>query len=121
MSVTPSQRTPREWPRLLLAFLLVGAVAVPLWQWSSAAADAEQWQRWTPERLGRLLLGPEQVASYLCFVWACLILWSRRREVSRQRQAFRLDLLPTEEGYRILPEDARPLLRKMDTMLHRRG
>jgi biopolymer transport protein ExbB/TolQ len=121
MSVTPSQRTPREWPRLLLALALVGAVAVPLWHWSSAAADAEQWQRWTPERLGRLLLGPEQVACYLCFVWACLILWGRRREVSRQRQAFALDLLPTEEGYRILPEDARPLLRKMDAALHRRG
>lgn len=120
MSVTPSQRTPREWPRLLLALVLVGAAAVPLWHWSSAA-DAEQWQRWTPERLGRLLLGPEQVASYLCFVWACLILWGRRREVSRQRQAFHLDLLPTEEGYRILPEDARPLLRKMDTALYRRG
>ena len=120
MSVTPSQRTPREWPRLLLALVLVGAVAVPLWHWS-AAADAEQWQRWTPERLGRLPLGPEQVACYLCFLWACLILAGRRREVSRQRGAFHLDLLPTEEGYRILPEDARPLTRKLDQIVSRRG
>jgi hypothetical protein len=32
----------------------------------------------------------------------------------RQRGAFSLGLLPTEEGVRILPEDARPLLRKLD-------
>src|SRR5262249_27151440 len=39
---------------------------------------------------------------------------SRYLEVRRQRKAFALDLLPTEEGARILPEDARPLQRKLD-------
>jgi MotA/TolQ/ExbB proton channel family len=122
MSVTPSQRSPREWPLLVLALILVGIVCVPLWQWSGRGGGDEGWSKWKdPERLGRLLIGPEQIASYCCFLWAALILLSRRREVSRQRQAFRLDLLPTEEGYRILPEDARPLLRKMETSLRRRG
>ena len=65
--------------------------------------------KWTPERLTRLFLGPEQVACYVCFVWAALILQSRYREVVPAAQAFRLELLPTEEGARILPEDARPL------------
>jgi biopolymer transport protein ExbB/TolQ len=47
-------------------------------------------------------------------VWAGLILLVRYREVLRQRGAFGLELLPTEEGARILPEDARPLARKVD-------
>jgi hypothetical protein len=38
----------------------------------------------------------------------------RYKEVLRQRRAFRLGFLPTEEGMRILPEDARPLMRKID-------
>src|SRR5262249_23134001 len=53
-------------------------------------------------------------------VWALLILQSRYREVLRQRQAFHLDLLPTEEGARILPEDARPLARKVEHVTARR-
>jgi nitrate/nitrite transporter NarK len=40
--------------------------------------------------------------------------------VWRQRQAFRLDLLPTEEGARILPEDARPLVRKVEQVTGKR-
>jgi biopolymer transport protein ExbB/TolQ len=47
-------------------------------------------------------------------VWTALILQSRYREVLRQRRAFNLELLPTEEGARILPEDARPLSRKVE-------
>ena len=43
------------------------------------------------------------------------------REVRRQRGAFYLDLLPTDEGARILPEDARPLARKLDAAMSRRG
>jgi hypothetical protein len=67
-----------------------------------------------------MLLGPEQVACYVCFAWAGFILLSRYLELRRQRQAFGLGLLPTEEGARILPEDARPLLRKVDQVTGRR-
>src|SRR5207249_9896347 len=66
------------------------------------------------QRLRHIFLGPEQVACYCCFTWGAFILLSRWLEVRRQRRVFDLDLLPTEPGSRILPEDARPLQRKLD-------
>lgn len=115
MSFPASHRPARELVLLVLALVGVGLVVVPLWQMTGTAESrAEFFARWTPERLSRLLLGPEQVACYVCFAWAGLILLSRYREIVRQRGAFHLELLPTEEGARILPEDARPLARKLD-------
>jgi hypothetical protein len=120
--VPASQRPTREWPLLVLALGIVCAICIPLWQWSSAGQPGgDQWSRWTPERIGRLLLGPEQIACYACFCWAAFILLSRYLEVRRQRRAFTLDLLPTEEGVRILPEDARPLQRKVEQVSARGG
>jgi biopolymer transport protein ExbB/TolQ len=122
MALTPSQKPTREWLLLVLAFALVAALVVPLWQWSEhSQAEANFWAKWTPERTGRLLLGPEQIACYCCAVWAGFIILSRYAEVRRQRWAFQLDILPTDEGARILPEDARPLLRKLDQITARRG
>lgn len=122
MALTPTQRQTREWPLLLLALSLVVAICVPLWQWSSGHdTGGEQWANWTPERLGRLFLGPEQIACYCSFAWAGFILLSRYLEVYRQRRAFQLGLLPTDEGVRILPEDARPLQRRVDQMAERGG
>ena len=122
MALTPTHRKTREWPLLVLALALVCAICIPLWQWSaSQQSDTEPWIRLTPERLGRLLLGPEQIACYCCFTWAAFILLGRYREVRRQRRAFDLGLLPTEDGSRILPEDARPQLRRLDQLTSRRG
>jgi hypothetical protein len=115
MSIPASHRPVREWLLLLIALVLVGAAVAPLWQLFGGLESREEWARkWTEKRLTQLFLGPEQVACYVCFVWAALILQSRIREVWRQRAAFRMDLLPTEEGARILPEDARPLTRKVE-------
>jgi biopolymer transport protein ExbB/TolQ len=119
MAITPTQRHTREWFLLILALALVGAICVPLWQWSGRTT--EELSQLTPQRLGRLLLGPEQIACYVCFVWAGFILFNRYMEVQRQRRAFKLELLPTEEGVRILPEDSRPLLRKVEEINNRRG
>lgn len=122
MAITATQRQTREWPLLLLALALVGAICIPLWQWSAGhAPGGEQWTAWTPERLGRLFLGPEQIACYCGFTWAGFILLSRYLEVYRQRRAFRLGLLPTDEGVRILPEDARPLQRRVEQVAARGG
>jgi MotA/TolQ/ExbB proton channel family len=121
MALTPTHRRTREWPLLILALALVCVICVPLWQWSSGGAGGEQWSRWTPERIGRLLLGPEQIACYAAFTWAGFILLGRYLEVRRQRAAFHLGLLPTDEGLRILPEDARPLQRKLEQLTARRG
>lgn len=121
MSIPASHRPAREWLLLVLALVVVGGVAVPLWQLAGGTESrADLAARWTPERLGKLFLGPEQLACYVCFLWAALILQSRYREVWRQRQAFHLELLPTEEGARILPEDARPLIRKLEQSTARR-
>jgi hypothetical protein len=106
----------------MLALALVCTLCIPLWQWSSAHdTGGEQWAKWTPERLGRLLLGPEQIGCYVCFTWAGFILLSRYLEVRRQRRAFHMGLLPTDEGVRILPEDARPLQRRVDQIGARGG
>jgi hypothetical protein len=113
MTLTPSQRPTREWPLLVLAVALVCAICVPLWQWSAGHGDAGE-TKWTAERFGRLLLGPEQIASYCCFTWAGLILLGRYLEVRRQRRAFALDLLPSDVGVCILPEDARILQRRVE-------
>jgi hypothetical protein len=122
MSIPSTRRTSREWLLLLAALLVVGVVVVPAWQLTgSSEARTAYLAKWTPERFGKLLIGPEQAICYICFVWAGLILLERHMEVLRQRKAFGYDLLPTEEGARILPEDARPLARKVDQTLARRG
>jgi hypothetical protein len=114
MAITPSQRPTREWPLLILALALVGTLCYPLWKWSATLETADTPYKTTLERASRLLLGPEQIACYCCFTWASFILLSRHLEQRRQRRAFGLGLLPTEEGARILPEDARPLQRKVE-------
>ena len=121
MPITPSQKPHREWLWLFLALVLVGGITVPLWQWAAPPENSpEYWSRWTPQRVAKLLLGPEQIACYLCFTWAGFILLNRYREVLRQRAAFGLELLPTDEGARILPEDARPLARKVEALTRQR-
>jgi len=122
MAITPSQRSSREWLLLFVALVLVIGICGPLWWWTQHGDTSriDPTGKWSPERIGRLLLGPEQIACYCFFTWAGLILFKRNLEVLRQRQAFRLELLPTDEGARILPEDSRPLLRKLDTVTNRR-
>jgi biopolymer transport protein ExbB/TolQ len=107
MTFSPSHRKAREWPLLVLALAIVCAICIPLWQLSAnQRPEGEGWSRWTPERLGRLFFGFEQILCYFAFTWAFLILANRWLEVRRQRRAFGLDLLSTEVGVRILPEDA---------------
>jgi hypothetical protein len=118
----PSLRSPREWVLLVLALGIVGVVVIPIWQTTqSSQSRQEMMAKWTPARFGKLLLGPEQCLCYVCFAWASLILLRRYMEVQRQRQAFGMELLPTDEGARILPEDARPLSRKVDQLSTTRG
>ncbi len=119
MSMSRSHRTLPEWPLLLLALALVAAICIPLWQWT-VANDASHVPL-TAERVARMLLGPEQIASYACFTWACFILFTRWLEARRQEKAFGLGLLPTEDGVRILPEDARVLQRRVDQLSSRGG
>src|SRR5262249_23110777 len=98
MALTPSQRPTREWPLLILALALVGSICFPLWKWTATQPfEGTAWGT-AIERGSRMLLGPEQVACYVCFTWAGFILLSRYLELRRQRRAFHLGLLPTDEG-----------------------
>ena len=122
MSLRNSQRSSREWLLLVVALIIVAGVVVPLWRMTGSEESRTAFlNNWTPERLGKLLIGPEQALCYLCFTWSGLILVRRYFEVRRQRTAFHYDLLPTDEGARILPEDARPLARKVDQVMTRHG
>jgi biopolymer transport protein ExbB/TolQ len=118
--MTPSQRPTREWPLLILTLALVGMIVYPLWQ-TYASNNVDSWFTWTPERWAKLLLGPEQVACYCCFVWGLFIFLGRYREARRQHRAFNLGLLSTEEGTRILPEDARGLQRRLEQLTAQQG
>src|SRR5947209_5134823 len=122
MALTPTQRPTREWPLLLLTLALVGFICFPMAQTLfPETSGVTQFASWDSERWGRLLLGPEQIACYCCFTWGSLILLSRYLELRRQRKAFDLPLLPTDEGARILHEDARRLQRELDAVVARRG
>jgi len=122
MALTPSHRPTREWPLLLLTLAIVGVICVPLYQGLSGPDGSSSLiPNWTAERWGRLLIGPEQIACYCCFVWASLILVSRYLEIRRQRKAFRLPFLPTEQGIRILYDDARPLQRRVEQFNQDKG
>src|ERR1043165_1578921 len=122
MALTPSRRPTREWLLLILALLVVGPICYPFWERIAGDSATEaSWFSWKPDRLGALLLGPEQIACYACFVWGALICINRYLEMRRQRGAFTLNLLPTEEGARILHEDARPLHRHLDQVSQEQG
>src|ERR1700722_11035149 len=120
MAFPASLRPTREWPLLILALALVCAICVPLWQYThSGQEDDPALVKWTPDRLGRLFLGPEQIACYAAFVWASFILAGRYLEVRRQHRAFGLELLPA--GQCILVEDSRDLQRRIDDRVGRGG
>lgn len=121
MALTRTHRQAREWPLMVFSLGLVLAACIPLKQW--VAEQPFEGTEWAPriERASRLLLGPEQVACYFCFTWGCFILLSCYLELRRQRRAFSYGLLPTEEGARILPEDARPIQRKAEQAVSQRG
>jgi biopolymer transport protein ExbB/TolQ len=122
MTLTPSQRPTREFPLLVLALAVVGAICFPLWSLlAEPEADSIWWAHWDRDRWARLLFGPEQLACYCCFAWAGFILLSRYLEVRRQRRAFALELLPTDDSARILPEDAPLLQRRLEELTAQHG
>lgn len=116
-TLRPSNKPTREGPLLVLSAAIVCAICVPLYQWSLAeGGEDDSTMMFTSERVRKMLLGPEKILCYAAFVWGGFILLSRYLEIRRQRRAFELNLLPTDEGARILPEDARPLQRKVDQL-----
>lgn len=120
MALTPSQRPTREWPLFVLAVGVVAALCVPYLQ-NLSADDPTSMLAWPVQRWIKLLIGPEQIACYCCFLWAFFIFLSRWSEVRRQRRGFKLGFLSTDEGTRILKEDARPIGRRIDQITQAKG
>lgn len=114
-------RTTRDGLLLVLAFGVVGLVCIPLWYSRFGHEVVEGGAKWDQDRVARLLLGPEQIICYAAFLWALLLLGARWLEVGRQRKAFAIDWLPTDPGFRILPEDAFDLLRRTEQRMARHG
>jgi biopolymer transport protein ExbB/TolQ len=108
-------------PWLIFSVLLVAGVGYLCWITFRSGSDASSWLSWDRERWAKLLMGPEQFVCYVCFLWGCFLFASRFFEVRRQRGAFKLGLLPTEDGARILPEDSRSLQRQVDQATARHG
>src|SRR5262249_3419170 len=80
---------------LILSLVVVGGICVPLYRWTQTSVDQlDSSGKWTPQRLGRLLLGPEQIAGYVFFSWACLVVPRREMAVRRPRTASALDPRP---------------------------
>jgi biopolymer transport protein ExbB/TolQ len=119
MASSQGPRHVREWLLLVLALVVTGAVCLPLWSFLGGGQEREAVV--TAERVTRMLLGPEQLACYACFVWACLILGVQYAELRRQRRAFQMVLLPSDDALRILPEDAPPLQRRVQQLIQGRG
>ena len=112
MSPRHAYRLRPEGPLFILAAVVVAAFCLPLMQVFPPVLAANLW--FSPDRLARLFLGPEQLLCYGCFTWACLILLARRRETVRQTRAFALDLIPTDPEWRLLPGDAAHWQRRIE-------
>jgi hypothetical protein len=123
MAFTPSQKPTREWPLLVLALATVGTITVLLYTYAPTrpGESGAAFHKWDAERITRLLLGPEQIASYIAFTWAAFILLGHYLEVRRQRRAFGLGLLSGTVGTRILPEDAFTLRHEVEARSARGG
>ena len=111
----------KELPRLMIALVLVGGISITLISYCVPGQFSFSSDKWTQQRLLKLLLGPEQILCYIAFTWALLILFAKKAEVLRQSEAFSLNLLSHDSSHRILPEDARLLQRKIADQAKDRG
>jgi biopolymer transport protein ExbB/TolQ len=58
----------------------------------------------------------EQEACFILMFWAIAILGYKAFKVSRQRALLQMDLIPLDEGVRILPEDTRDVSRQIQAL-----
>ncbi|MGD9044131.1 MAG: MotA/TolQ/ExbB proton channel family protein [Desulfobacterales bacterium] len=58
----------------------------------------------------------EQEACFILMLWAIAIMGYKALKTSRQRALLKMDLIPLDEGVRILPEDTRDVSRQIQAM-----
>jgi len=82
-------------------------------QASLRKADAS----YTPARSVYVVIGDyEQEACFILMFWALAIMGYKGTATMRNRALLQMDLIPLEEGVRILPEDARDLSRHIQAL-----
>ena len=105
----------------MVALVLVGGISITFISYFMPGQFSLSSDKWSQQRLLKLLLGPEQILCYTAFTWAMLILLAKKAEVARQLEAFSLNLLSPDSSHRILPEDARLLQRKIADQARDKG
>jgi len=61
----------------------------------------------------------EQEACFVLMLWAMAIMAYKGWDTVRERRLLQLDLVPVNEGTKILPEDAREYARQIESLPHR--
>ncbi len=120
MPITPSQKPHREWLWLVLALVLVGGITVPSGNWPPRPRTPP-----STGPAGRPSGSPNSSSARANCMLFVLRLGRHDAPESLPRGAppargLGLDMLPTDEGARILPEDARPLARKIEATTRQR-
>ena len=108
---------------LIIAVIIVHAVYVTLVRPQAAAIIEEQniriqqEENYTPERSVYVLIRDfEQEACFILAFWAFAIMGFKALQALRERTLLQRDLVPVQEGMRILPEDTREYARQLEAL-----
>ncbi len=108
---------------LIIAVIVVHAVYVTLVRPKAAAIIEEQniriqqEENYTPERSVYVLVRDfEQEACFILAFWAFAIMGFKSMQAIRERSLLQRDLVPVQEGMRILPEDTREYARQLEAL-----
>ena len=108
---------------LIVAIIVVHAIYVLLIRPQADFILAEQQalmdadQNYVQERSVFVIIRDfEQEACFILMIWAMAIMAFKGAETLRERRLLHLDLIPVNEGTKILPEDAREYARQLETL-----
>ena len=108
---------------LIISVIVVHAVYVTLVRPQAAAIIEEQniriqqEENYTPERSVYVLVRDfEQEACFILAFWAFAIMGFKAWQAIRERTLLQRDLVPVQEGMRILPEDTREYARQLEAL-----
>lgn len=108
---------------LIVAIIVVHAIYVLLIRPQADFILAEQQalmdadQNYVQERSVFVIIRDfEQEACFILMIWAMAIMAYKGAETLRERRLLQLDLIPVNEGTKILPEDAREYARQLETL-----
>ena len=108
---------------LIVAIIVVHAIYVLLIRPQADFIVAEQQalmdadQNYVQERSVFVIIKDfEQEACFILMIWAMAIMAYKGAETLRERRLLQLDLIPVNDGTKILPEDAREYARQLETL-----